>query len=254
MFEKNIIVDDLKISYYQSEELNKNGTLVYLHGWGSEVKHFLSTLEKCNNFIATDLPGFGKSEMLKEIWTINDYSNFLKKFLEKLEIKSPILAGHSFGGSIIIKYCAEGGEAKKIILIASSGIRQKSLRIYFYIFLAKIGKLFFSIPGLNLIKNKAKKKFHKVVDAEDFSNLTDGSLKESFKNVVGEDLKEDLKKIKADTCVIWGEKDMITPLNEGLLMNKLIEGSKLFIIKEAGHYVFIDREEEFNKTFLNAIK
>ena len=254
MLQKNLIVKNLKINYYQSNVLDKNNTLVFLHGWGSEAAHFRETLEKCENFIAIDLPGFGGSDMLKDVWTVNDYSDFLKDFLEKLEIRNPILAGHSFGGSIIIKYCASEGTAKKIILIASSRIRQRSMRIYFYIFLAKLGKLFFSIPGLNLIQNKAKAKFHKVVNAEDFSNLTAGPLKETFKNILEDDLQEDLKKIKTDASIIWGDRDITTPIKEGELMHKLIKGSNIFVVKGAGHYVFTDKKDEFNKIFFNEIK
>lgn len=254
MIEKKIIIYNLAVNYYVSENFNNNSPLVYIHGWSSEARHFGRVLEKCDNFIAIDLPGFGKSEMLKTIWTTGHYADFLKSALKKLEINNPILAGHSFGGSVIIKYSANGGKAKKIILIASSGIRQKTIRIYFYIFLAKLGRLFFSLPGLNPIKNKAKKKFHKVIDAEDFSRLTDGPLKETFKNIIGENLKEDLKKIKTDACLIWGKKDITTPLNEGIIMKKLIKGSKIFVIEGAGHYVFLDKEEEFNKIFLNAIR
>jgi len=252
MSQKNIIIKNLKVNYYQSDVLDRDNVLVFLHGWGSEASHFLYVLKKCGNFIAIDLPGFGKSDTLREAWTIGDYADFLKNFLEKLEIRNPILAGHSFGGSVIIKYCAEGGAAKKIILIASSGIRQRSLKIYFYILLAKFGKLFFLIPGLNLIQDKAKSKLHKIVNAEDFSKLTAGELKETFKNILEEDLQEDLKKIKVSASMIWGEQDRETPLRDGLLMNKLIKNSKIFIIKNAGHYAFLDKREEFNKIFYEA--
>ncbi len=254
MLQKNLIVKNLKINYYQSDILDKNNVLVFLHGWGSESTHFSKTLEKCGNFIAIDLPGFGESDMLKEVWDIKDYADFLKSFLEKLEIKNPILAGHSFGGSIIIKYCAKGGAAKKIILIASSGIRQRSLKIYFYIFLAKLGKLFFSIPGLRLMQNRAKNKFREFVNAEDFSNLSAGELKETFKNILEEDLQEDLKKIKTNASIIWGDKDITTPIKEGELMHKLIKDSDFFVIKGAGHYVFLDKRDEFNKIFLRSLR
>lgn len=251
---KNVIIDNLNIRYYQSDIFNKNNTLVYLHGWGSEAGHFKNVMEKCENFIAPDLPGFGGSAMPDSDWSLNNYANFLEKFLEKFGVENPMLAGHSFGGSVIIKYCSKGRQAKKIILIDSAGIRQKSLRIYLYILIAKLGKIFFSLPGLNLLQNKARKKFHKVVNADDFSNLTAGVLKETFKKVIGEDLQEDLKKINISTAIIWGEGDITTPVKEGELMHKLVKGSKMFIIRGAGHYPFIYNEKEFAEIFLKEIK
>lgn len=253
MVKKNVIIENKNISYYQSDIINKNNVLVYLHGWGSEASHFKNILEKCGSFIAPDLPGFGASSMPDGKWSLDDYARFLKKFLEKFGLENPVLAGHSFGGSVIIKYCAKGEKAKKIILIDSAGIRQKSLRISLYVFISKLGKIFFSLPGLSLMQNKARKKFHKVIDANDFSNLTAGSLKETFKNVIGEDLQEEMKKINVDTVIIWGEKDLTTPVREGRLINNLIKNSKFFMIKNAGHYPFIDNEKDFSKIFLKEI-
>ncbi len=250
---KNVIIGNLNIRYYQSDVFDKNNALVYLHGWGSEAGHFKNILEKCGSFIAPDLPGFGGSSTPDGDWSLRDYADFLEKFLGKFGIENPILAGHSFGGSVIIKYCASGGQTKKIILIDSAGIRQKSLRIYLYVFIAKLGKIFFSLPGLNLVQNKARKKFHKVIDAKDFSDLTAGSLKETFKNILEEDLRSEMEKINAETVIIWGKNDLTTPLGEGLIINKLIKNSHLFVIKNAGHYPFLDNEEEFTEIFLKEI-
>ncbi len=253
MVKKNVIIENKNISYYQSDTIDKNNVLVYLHGWGSEASHFKNILEKCGSFVAPDLPGFGESSILDSDWSLRDYANFLKNFLEKFNIENPVLIGHSFGGSVIIKYCVKGEKVKKIILIDSAGIRDKSLKLYLYVFIAKIGKIFFSLPGLSLIQNKARKKFHKVIDANDFSNLTAGSMKETFKNVIGEDLREEMKKINIDTVIIWGEKDLTTPVREGRLICNLIKNSKLFMIKNAGHYPFIDNEEGFSEIFLSAL-
>ena len=250
---KNVIIGNLNIRYYQSDVFDKNNALVYLHGWGSEAGHFKNILEKCGSFIAPDLPGFGGSSTPDGDWSLRDYADFLEKFLGKFGIENPILAGHSFGGSVIIKYCASGGQTKKIILIDSAGIRQKSLRIYLYVFIAKLGKIFFSLPGLNLVQNKARKKFHKVIDADDFSNLTAGPLKETFKNIIGEDLRQDMGRIEVDTTIIWGEDDLATPLREGEMMKNLIRNSKIFVIKKAGHYVFSDQEDIFKEIFLPAL-
>jgi pimeloyl-ACP methyl ester carboxylesterase len=251
---KNIIINNLNIRYYQSDVFNKNNALVYLHGWGSEAGHFKNILEKCGSFIAPDLPGFGGSSMPAGDWLLGDYADFLEKFLKKLGVENPTLAGHSFGGSVIVKYCARGGQTKKIILIDSAGIRQKSLRIYLYMLIAKTGKIFFSLPGLSLIQDKVRKKFHKVIDANDFSNLTAGTLKETFKNILEEDLRSEMEKINAETVIIWGKNDLTTPLNEGLIINKTIKNSHFFVIKNAGHYPFLDNEKEFTEVFLSEIK
>src|SRR3989344_5911983 len=134
---KTLIVDNLSIRYYQSADLAGRGALVFLHGWGAQALCFSNTLEKCQNVIALDLPGFGESQLPEAAWSIGEYVGFLKHFFEKLRIEHPILVGHSFGGNIAIKYCARYGDAKKLILIGSAGIRRKTLKKCLYFVLAK---------------------------------------------------------------------------------------------------------------------
>ncbi|MFA6184041.1 MAG: alpha/beta hydrolase [Parcubacteria group bacterium] len=249
---KDIIIQNLHIKYYQSRVIDKNNILIFLHGWGSQASHFQKTLAKCENFIAIDLPGFGDSEMPQTPWSLDDYANFVKDFLEKLEIRNPILAGHSFGGAIGIKYCAEGNQIKKLILIGSAGIRKKNIKKYIYFIIAKFFKLFFSLPGIQKVRIIARKWFYKIIDSEDYINS--GALKDTYLNVISEDLTDDLVKIIMPTVLIWGQNDTDTPSNNGKLMHQLIKNSQLYIIPKAGHYVFLDNEKDFNEIFLAQIR
>ncbi len=245
MQEKNIIIGGLKVRYYQSEKLDRDSTVVFLHGWKSQGAHFGNALDNCSNFIAIDLPGFGGSERPKEIWGLIDYADFLRDFLEKLEIRSPILAGHSFGGSVIAKYAAKGNGAKKLILIDAAGIRKRGAKIFVYKFGAKIVKLFLCLPGIKIFRTKIRKKFYQLIDSEDY--LEAGEMTEIYRKVISEDISSDLEKIKQEAVLIWGKDDGATPLWQAELMHKLIKNSKLHVIENAGHYVFLDQPEKFNK-------
>lgn len=251
MLNKNLIVANLKINYYESANFNNNEPLVFLHGWGAEASSLKSIFFNLNNYLAIDLPGFGKSEIPKEAWGLTDYSDFLKLFLEKLAINNPILIGHSFGGSIIIKYTSRGGLAKKIILIDSAGIRERGGRVRIYYYAAKIFKLFFLIPGLHLAKDYIRKLFYQAIDSSDY--IEAGELTETYKKIISEDLSHDLKKIKTKTALIWGEDDKDTLLAHALKMQKLISGAKLEVLKNAGHLPFLDQPENFNKIFFNLL-
>lgn len=250
---KNIIIQHLNIQYFQSEKIDKNNTLIFLHGWGSCSMHFRKTLEKCENFVAIDLPGFGNSETPKTPWSLDNYALFIKEILKKLDIENPILAGHSFGGSIGIKYCSTGNSCKKLILIGSAGIRKKkgAKKSIFFI-LAKFFGMLFSLPLLRNSKDIIRKYFYKAIDSEDYINA--GALTETYRQVISEDLTDDLKKINTPTILIWGEHDKDTPLQDGELMQKLINNSRLFVVPAAKHYVFLDKEKEFDEIFLSQIK
>ncbi|MDO8529248.1 MAG: alpha/beta hydrolase [bacterium] len=251
MRQKYIIVDGLNVGYYQSDALDIDGSIVFLHGWGASAPIFKSLLEQCADYIALDLPGFGKSERPKNTWDILAYANFIDKFLRKLNIKNPTLIGHSFGGSVIVKYLsAHGNNAKKIILIDSAGIREKVISKTVLKVFSKIGKsglIFFP----KTFREKTKKSFYKLIDAEDYPQS--GAMKEIYLKIISEDLKRDMEKIEVETVLIWGEKDKDTPLSDGLTMKSLIKNSKLFVIKNAGHYSFLENPKEFNSIFLREL-
>lgn len=251
MVEKNIIIDGLNIHLYQSDGFDFRRSVVFLHGWGSQSSHLKSLFSGCKNFVALDLPGFGKSERPKSTWSIGDYANFFEKLLLKLKIENPVLVGHSFGGSIILKYCSTHSDVKKIILIGSAGIRNDSKKLFIYKIGAKIFNIFFSLPIVKLLKDKIRKNFYVSIGSEDYLNA--GEMRDIFQKVIKEDLREDMRNIVVPAALIWGENDKETPIMDGIEMNKLLLNSQLFKIPNAGHYVFLDNKNEFNKIFFEQV-
>jgi pimeloyl-ACP methyl ester carboxylesterase len=251
MQEKQVIINGLNINYFESDGLDREKAVVFLHGWGSRAAHLKSIFANLPNFVALDFPGFGGSDLPPMPWGVADFADFLASFLFKLEIKNPILVGHSIGGSIIIKYLIEGGKARKTILIAAAGIRKRGLKIFLYKIIAKIFKVIFLLPGLNIFKDKIRKKLYSAIDSVDY--IEAGKMTESYKKIIGDDLTDDLAMVKIPTILIWGEKDSITPLWHGELMQKNIVGSKLFVIPDAGHFSFVDQPEKFRVIFLKEI-
>ncbi|MFH1610541.1 MAG: alpha/beta hydrolase [Patescibacteria group bacterium] len=246
MISSKIVINDVCANYYKKGNLNNN-IPVFLHGWQSSSLVFKNILDSLENYIAIDLPGFGKSEKPDSNWGLNNYADFLYKFLEKLEITNPILIGHSFGGSIAIKFCLNKHRVKKIFLIDSAGIRQKSIKTSLLKVISKIFKVFFYLPGLNLVKNKVRRKFYQKIDATDY--IESGDMKAIYQRIIKEDLTQELKKIKSKVIIIWGAEDKETPLRDADLFNNFINNSELFIIKNAGHFPFLDQPEEFKRIF-----
>jgi len=65
--------------------------------------------------------------------------------------------------------------------------------------------------------------------------------------IVNEDLTPLLPKVSQSVLLIWGENDGSTPLSDGHLMEKLMPDAGLAVIKNAGHYAFLDQPERFYK-------
>lgn len=80
--------------------------VVLLHGWGSNIelfKNMSELLARKYHVVAPDMPGFGLSDEPKEPWRVDDYVDFVLKFLEPFAPKKVTFLGHSFGGRVIIK-------------------------------------------------------------------------------------------------------------------------------------------------------
>ena len=71
-------------------------------------------------------------------------------------------------------------------------------------------------------------------------------MKKSFIKIVNEHLNDKLINIKNSTLIINGDKDNQTPLYTAKILNKNIQNSKLIILKNAGHFAFLDCPYKFN--------
>jgi len=72
-------------------------------------------------------------------------------------------------------------------------------------------------------------------------------MKQCLVMAVNEDLTSLLSSIQAETLLIWGDADTATPLKDGELMEKLIPNAGLAVIKDAGHFSFLDQPVVFER-------
>ncbi|MDP3918109.1 MAG: alpha/beta hydrolase [Candidatus Woesebacteria bacterium] len=223
--------------------------LFILHGWSYDTDKWSDLLIalKKYDFESSVITIPGLTEKLENVWDINDYAEWLDK---KLKAEKDItLIGHSNGGRIalyfILKY---PNKVKKLFLIDSAGIHNNDLRIRIKRILFKlittIGKKFTN-------SNSLKNLLYKFARENDY-NKASGVMKKTMQNLINYDLTNKLHKIEVDTNIIWGEMDKITPLSDGILMNKSIKNSKLHIINNAKHSPqFTDPEKVSNIIYEN---
>ncbi|MFX1269550.1 MAG: alpha/beta fold hydrolase [Promethearchaeota archaeon] len=63
-----------------------------------------------------------------------------------------------------------------------------------------------------------------------------------------------LKNINNPTLIMQGKKDIITPLKNADILNKVISGSKVVLFDSAAHNIYYDVPEKFVKTLLDFLK
>ncbi len=83
-------------------------SIVFLHGllgssksWAFQFEYF----SRKYRVIAWDAPGFGQSDMVSV--SIDAYVEALREFIAKLDQPKVFLVGHSMGGTVAARFCAE---------------------------------------------------------------------------------------------------------------------------------------------------
>ena len=214
---------------------NKKGkTVVLLHGWGQNIemmKPVADGLSDRFNIIIVDLPGFGKSSEPTYVWKISDYVACIHKLLEELNIDSPIMIGHSFGGKITLLY-ASMYKTEKIILFGSpytKEIQKMSLK-------TKMLKGLKKVPVLNKLEGFAKKH----IGSEDYRNASE-IMRKILVETVNLDITEDVKKINVPSLLIWGTNDEAVSIELARNLEKLIKDCGLVEYEGCTHYAYLER-------------
>ena len=224
-----INVKDININYIQYGE---GKDIVLLHGWGQNIEMMKPLGDPLSNkykITIIDFPGFGESEEPKTAWTIDDYSEMLGEIIKKLNIKKPILMGHSFGGRVAIRYSANN-KIEKLVLFGSPCIRkQQPLSLK-----TKVLKKLKTLPGLDGIGEKMKK----YIGSRDYKAASP-MMRQILVNTVNEDLSEYAKKIEEPTLLIWGDNDTEEPVEEARKLEKIMIDAGLVVLP-GSHYAYLE--------------
>lgn len=239
-----IIIQNLAVEY---RDEGAGGILLFLHGWQDNLHTFdalARSLARGRRIVRLDLPGFGRSQRPRDAWSTDDYALFLRDFCEKLGIRPDILAGHSFGGKIVIRAVGEGLlYPDKIVLIASSGVtRRRTLRNALAKVASKIaGAVVSLVPPLAERRGRMRASASALLGS-DWAGA--GAMRETFAKVVAEDMSAVAAKIRIPTLLVWGADDTSTPAEDARKLARLIESSCLEIIPGAGHFVHQEKPQE----------
>lgn len=229
-------------SVYYEKHGTGDSTILILPGWGDTRKTFKTIIEylKLNYTVyIIDYPGFGNSIFPDHDLTIYDYANIVREFMEEEKIINPIIIAHSFGGRIaalLSGYYKE--KINKLILIDSAGIKPKKslFKIFKQTTYKLLKKLQYLFPKRK--RNIYLKRLFRHFASTDYRAL-DNNMYQTFKNVVNEDLKYYYKYIDVPTLIIWGEKDIDTPLKDAYYMTKKINNSSLIVYPDTDHFSYL---------------
>jgi pimeloyl-ACP methyl ester carboxylesterase len=244
------------------DDLGKGYPLVLVHGYlgSSEMwnlqKDFLS---KHFRIIAPALPGFGESYNLKSLDSINEMAKTIFACLDEKKINKFHLIGHSMGGMIVQEMVKiDGARINKLICFATGSIgdipgRFESLE-------ASIEKL--KKEGIKETVKRIPPKWFVEGNKAKYYYFCENAVKKTKEETARDALKamknwrgyENLKNIKNETLIIWGDKDASYNFEQVETLNKHIPNSKIEIFKGCCHNVHLEQPQKFNETVKNFLE
>ena len=211
--------------------------MLFLHGYLSCKEAFTAQINYFSRFYrvtAIDFLGFGQSGKLPAPFSVGDYVAWLKEVALALRIKRPHVIAHSFGCRVAVKAAAEDSELfDKILLTGPAGIVLKrglgyKMKVKAYRFTKKIAPKF------------AEKRF----GSAEYKTLSP-LMKESYKKIVNEDLRECATRVKNPVLIVEGKSDFTTTLAEAEIYEKSFQRARL-VLMDGGHFAFAENPLAFH--------
>jgi len=238
------------------DDLGEGYPLVLVHGYlgSSEMWKFQKDyLKNYFRVIVPALPGFGESYKVKSLNSINTMANIILECVQKKKIYKFNLMGHSMGGMIVQEIAKIAGDkVNKLICFATGSIgnipdRFESLDVSIKRLREEgIKETVKRIPPKWFVNGNKAKNYYLCENAvKKTSEETADNALNAMKNW---NVLDNLKNIKNETLIIWGDKDVSYNFDQVETLNKNIPNSRLEIFKGCCHNVHLEEPEKFNKT------
>ena len=226
-----IFLYNTHIIEYEYSFNNLPNTLLLLHGWGGNKDSFAKVkkvFKSSYNILSISLPPNPGTVLTLDMYK---YKNIVLNLLISLNIKHVYIICHSFGFrvSLMLATCFD---IKKIIITGGAGIKFKPN------FFKKLSNNFHSI----LLRNHPE--YFNQFASNDYKNLNYTNRK-TFKNIVNKNLTDHIKLLRCPIFLFWGTRDTATPIKIFKVIKKFKPYSQYKIIKNGGHFCYLDNSETF---------
>jgi len=228
--------------------------LVLVHGflgssdmWEPQINFFKDNFR----VIAPALPGFGNSSAINSCNSIECMAKTILSLLEKKEIKNFNLLGHSMGGMIVQEMTRLAGDKiLKLICYGTGPIGNIPGR--FETIDQSREKL--KINGLNNTAYRIAKTWFIEEDKAKYFYLCNEAGKKTSIEAADNGLVAmknwngvtNLKNIKIETLIVWGDQDKAYNFNQIKTLNDNIPNSDLKVMKGCSHNAHLEKPDEFN--------
>ena len=236
---------------FQAEVLRsgEGPPLLYLHGaigqkgWAP----FLDRLAEEFTVYAPYIPGYSNSTGLEHLDDVFDLTLYHLELMDALGLDSAHLVGHFLGGMISADMAATApGYVDRLVLVAPAGLWRDDAPV----------ADFLAMNSAELEQNLwAGRQMPGVVDMEAAERAPELLLPERVQDLTAagkflwpipdRGLKRRAYRIKAPTLILWGDQDRFAPPVYAQDFSRLIKGSDVMVMPNAGHLLMLEHPDAF---------
>ena len=223
-----------EVSFLQT---GKGKDLLLLHGYLSSKEAFAAQINYFSRFFrvtAIDFLGFGGSAKLNEPFSVDDYAGWTEEVLRLLGVEKPHVIAHSFGCRVAVKLASRKPDLfDKILLTGAAGVVLK-----------RSWRYHLKVKTYRFVRRFASQFAEKWFGSAEYRTLSP-VMKESYKKIVNEDLRDCARGIENEVLLVQGKEDTTTPKKEAEAYLVRLKKGRLKMI-DGGHFAFAEHPLAFN--------
>jgi 4,5:9,10-diseco-3-hydroxy-5,9,17-trioxoandrosta-1(10),2-diene-4-oate hydrolase len=244
-------------------EAGAGPAVVFIHGSGPGAsgasnfrQNYAAFVDAGYRVILPDMIGYGASSKPEGIdYTLQLFTDTLYDALRAHGIERATLVGNSLGGGVAIQMTLDHPEfAEKLILMAPGCVEEQAS----YFTMPGIAKMVsgFGSPDFNL--DEQRRLISNLVHPDFAPNIPDALVAERFavaqtqpKDVLARmrtpNLGPRVGEIKQPIFVMWGLNDEFCPESGSRYFLAQCDNARVLTFARTGHWVQVERAEEFNR-------
>lgn len=248
------------------DQLGEGPPMVLVHGtpWSSfNLRHLIRRL--CTHYTVYffDLLGYGQSCTAEGDVSLGVQNKVLSGLLAHWQLDDPIVIGHDFGGATVLRACLLDGCAfKKMVLIDPVSVSPWGSPFFRHV--GRHQEAFSGLPDYMheaVVRSYVRTAAFKPLDEETLQGIvlpwTGVQGKTAFYRQMAQadprytdEVQPLYPTITTPTLILWGREDNWIPLARGQELQRMIPGSELRVIDNAGHLVIEERPDALAQEIL----
>ena len=226
-------------------------TVLFLHGLFSSPEHWRPIMEDMAaqyRVVAPQLPIDSQPGRRQTgIQSISDLTDFVEEFFQQLDLRQVVLCGNSLGGLVAIDFCLRHPQkAEALVLAGSAGLDEYSLggsrrpvatREYVHERTSEV------LYNQEIVTDELVDGIHRDFSDRDYIRF----VLRVARATRNRNVKNELRRLKLPTLIIWGHQDQITPPVVADEFHSGIENSQLFFFDKCGHAPNMEHPQQFSR-------